>query len=67
MSTMNQIPARKRLFPAYTLDELKSWIGLDDETAKKVAEEIEAREAGSVARITPQIEGGRVISRIGRM
>ena len=67
MSTLTQLPARKRIFPAYTLNELKSWTDLDAETAKKVAEEIAAREAGSVARITPQIEGGRVISRIGRM
>ena len=67
MSTITQLPTRKRLFPAYTLDELKTWTGLDAETAEKVAEEIAARKAGSVARITPQIEGGRVISRIGRM
>ena len=67
MSTLTQIPARKRLFPAYTLDEIKTWTDLDAETAKKVAAEIAAREAGAVARITPQIEGGRVISRIGRM
>lgn len=59
MNTQSAIEAAKGM--------MEKGMSLDAETAKKVAEEIEAREAGSVARITPQIEGGRVISRIGRM
>lgn len=58
---------RKRLFPSYTLAEIKSWKGLDEATAKKVAEEIEAREAGSANKRTPQIAWGVPMARVGRM
>jgi hypothetical protein len=59
---------RPRLYPSYTLAELKSWTNLEEATAKKVAEEIAARENGaSTPKITPQITGGLTIPCIGRM
>jgi hypothetical protein len=47
---------RKRMFPAYTLAELKAMTERDPETAKKIEEEIKAREDGSSVHVpTPQV------------
>lgn len=61
----------KRLYPSYHISELKSWVKegkLDPETNKKVLREIVARETGtSKVKVTPQIEGGKVKNKVGRM
>ena len=58
---MSNTTTRKRLFPAYTLEELESWKDLDATTANKVAEEIKARKNGeSVAKSTPQVSWSEV-------
>jgi hypothetical protein len=62
---------RKRLYPSYTLKDLKGWVEkgeLSGEKLAQVKEEIAARESGaSQVRVTPQIEGGKVQTKIGRM
>ena len=54
----------KRAFPGYTLAELKA---VPNKT-EAILKEIEARETGRSVQVpTPQIEGGAVKIRIGRM
>jgi len=59
-----------RLYPGYTTQELKAFVAVEaDATIKaKMEGEIAAREAGlSKPLIVPQIKGGRIVPRIGRM
>jgi hypothetical protein len=58
-----------RKYPAYTTEQLKEFIAKDGDNANPVmVKEVADREAGiSVPRFTPQIEGGLVIPRLGRM
>ncbi len=62
---------RKRAFPSYTLQNLKSWLtdpNVDEATKAKAREEIAAREGGiSEAKVTPQTKGGMVIPHIGKL
>ncbi len=56
----------KRLYPAYTLDQLKKFHA--EKPHPLMAAEIAAREAGvSRVNVTPQIQGGMPIPRLGRM
>jgi len=65
--------ARKstRKFPGYTTKELESFVaaGLNDaELKKQIEQEIADRKSGkSVAFHTPQIEGGKIQTKVGRM
>jgi hypothetical protein len=58
-----------RKFPSYTTEQLKSFVARDGEAANPVmVQEIADREAGVSAPIfTPQIDGGTITVRIGRM
>lgn len=58
-----------RKYPSYTTKELKEFIARDGENANPVmVKEVADRESGaSVPRLTPQVAGGRVIPRLGRM
>ena len=65
---MDAAPRTARKFPAYTLAELKSWVAAGTATnLDAVLAEIAAREAGATHYKVPQIEGGKVQPRIGRM
>jgi hypothetical protein len=57
----------KRRFPGYTLRELKERVAAGQGNEAMVLE-IEARESGRrTPGVTPQIQGGLVIPRLGRM
>jgi hypothetical protein len=60
-----------RIYPSYTTKQLKEIVAVgnlsDDMTAQMNAE-IEARESGlSVTKVTPQIMGGIVQAKVGRL
>lgn len=57
----------KRKFPGYTLKQLEEIVAAGRGTPAML-DEIEARKAGrSRARVTPQIQGGIAVPRLGRM
>jgi hypothetical protein len=60
-----------RMYPAYTTKQLKEIVAvgnLSDDMTAQINAEIAAREAGlSVTKITPQIEGGMVQAKVGRL
>jgi hypothetical protein len=64
-------PSTQRMFPSYTTAQLKEFLKtheMDDEKRKKMETEVANRESGaSVVRKTPQIEGGKVITKVGRL
>ncbi len=61
----------QRLYPSYTTKQLKEIVAvgnLSDDMTAQINAEIVAREAGiSVVKVTPQIEGGKIQSRVGRL
>jgi hypothetical protein len=58
-----------RMYPSYTTSQLKAAApSADPATRAKMETEIAARESGaSQQRVTPQIEGGKPMAKIGRM
>lgn len=64
---MDASPRSNRAFPAYTLAQLEAFVAAGTASPAIVAE-IDARKSGaSVARVVPQILGGKVQIRLGRM
>jgi hypothetical protein len=67
-------PGRKKLYPSYTNDDLAKFISegvtpmRPQATVDKMKEELAARKSGeSKTFVTPQIEGGKPQTKVGRM
>ena len=60
-----------RMYPSYTTKQLKEIVAVgnlsDDMTAKMNAEIKDREEGLSVTKVTPQIEGGMVQVKVGRL
>lgn len=66
---MDGAPRSKRMYPGYTLSELQEMVKTaTGETLEKMSKEIVARESGaSKVSVTPQIQGGKVQVKVGRL
>lgn len=58
-----------RMYPSYTTANLRNMLdNVDGETRAKMEAEIAARESGaSLVKVTPQIDGGMVQAKVGRL
>lgn len=67
--TIDQMRADARMYPSYTTSQLKAAApSADPATRAKMESEIAMRESGaSQQRITPQIQGGRPMPKVGRL
>lgn len=71
MKQQNIATRDARMFPSYTLAELEAWLlkpDLPADTRAKAEQEIAARKAGtSQVSVTPQILGGKPVTKVGRL